>query len=357
MKNRVYKKLFLVPAFLLCCTICMAHYDNELRKQVDKTYTVNSNTVLSFTNSFGELHVNTWDKNQLQVHIEIITRSSNEERAKDLLDRISIDIDDSNPSSSIAYKTVINGTRNNNENNSMEIDYTVYMPKNNPLYLKNSFGDCYLADYNGKATIRESYGNLNTGNLSGDNDVDLSFGGGTSKISGFNTGQLKVSYSTINIGSVGQADVNSQFSNLEIDKLSDITLVSKYGKVNLGDVGSLDATVNFSSFDIDRLGKRLKLDIEYGGETNIGNISADIQSIEINSSFCPVRLDLPSNLNAGIAVKVQYGNFDYDIPKVDFNRINEGNTSKDYEGKIGNGSATVKISVTAQYGDVRIRQD
>ncbi len=349
-----------MPVLVFACTWCIArapHYDNEQRKQVDKTYTITSGTSVSFTNSFGELHVNTWDKNQMQVHIDIITRSSTEDRAKDLLDRININIEDANPSSSITYKTVINSSRNNNGNNSMEINYTVYMPKNNPLYLKNSFGDCYLADYDGKVTINESYGNLNTGKLTNNNDVDLSFGGGTSKIDAFNTGDLKVSYSSLNVGTIGQADVNSQFSNLDIDQLADVTMVSKYGKVNLGEVGSLEATVNFSSFDVDRLNKRLKLDIQYGGQTNIGNISKDIQSIDINSSFGPVRLDLPPDLNAGITVKVQFGNFSYDHGSVDFNKIHEGNTSREYEGRIGKGSSAVTISVTSQYGDVRIRQD
>jgi len=356
MKTQIFKSLLFIGVMAASYTWCMAHPDYEERKQVNKSYQVNPNTSVSFTNSFGKLQVNTWDKNELQVNIEIITRSSNESRAKDMLDRISIAIDDSNPSSSVAFKTVISNTKSNG-NNSMEINYIVYMPKNNPIYLRNSFGDCFLANYNGKVTIKESYGNLNTENLGGDNDVDLSFGGGTSKIDGFKSGDLKVSYSNLEIGVMGTANINAQFSNLQVDKLSEATLVAKYGQVNLGEVGSLEANVNFSSFEIDKLNRKLDLDIDYGGKTDIGHISKDIQSIEIHSSFGPVRLDLPLGLNAGINIKVEFGGFGYDKKDIDFNKVYEGNTSKEYEGRVGKGSSSVMISVTCKYGDVKINQD
>jgi hypothetical protein len=239
----------------------------------------------------------------------------------------------------------------------MEINYTVYMPKNNPLYLKNSFGDCFLAQYNGKLDLNESYGNLNTEELNGECDIDLSFGGGTSKISAMKRGQVKVSYSSLEVGTIGTADLNCQFSNFSVDKLSDATMVSKYGKIDLGEVGSLDADVHFSSFGIDRLNKMLKLDIEYGGQTSIDNIGKEIQSLTINSSFGPVSLELPSGLNASLDVKVEFGNFHYDKRSIDFNKIYEGNTSREYHGRIGSGSSAVNISVTAKYGDVRIDED
>ncbi len=357
MKKLKFDFLLATALWIISCLPGYARQNYEETKQVNKTYTVTSSTAISFTNSFGRMHVNTWDKNQVQVSIEIITRSGNESRAKELLDGIRIDIDDANPSTGISFKTVIPEGRTSGNNTSMEINYSVNVPKNNPLYLRNSFGDCYLGDYAGKTTIRVSYGNLNTGNLEGSNDIDLSFGGGTSKIDGMKSGELKISYSSMDIGPMGQVDINSQFSNLEADKWEAGTLVAKYGQVSFGEIGSIQATVNFSPFRIDKLDRRLNLDIQYGGQTEIRNISNDLQSLDIESSFGPVRLDLPPELNAALTVHVEFGNFNYDKGNIDFNRINEGNTSKDYEGKIGKGSTTVAISVTAKYGDVRINQD
>jgi hypothetical protein len=285
------------------------------------------------------------------VDIEIITRSSSESRAKEMLDDIRIDIDDSNPSSNVEFRTVISNGRSSG-NNSFEINYTVSMPGGNPLNVKNSFGDTYLGNYSGLLTLKESYGNLKTESLEGKSDVDLSFGSGS--IGNMKTGSLKVSYSNLDAGLIGQADVNSQFSNLEIDKVVNLALVAKYGEVDFGTVNTLKATVNFSSFEIDQLDKQLILDIQYGGKADIGQISKDLQLLDITSSFGPVKVDLPQGLNAHIRVKVEFGNMHYDEDQINFNRIHEAQTSKEYEGKIGNGSASVNVLITNKYGDVSI---
>jgi predicted membrane protein len=78
--------------------------------------------------------------------------------------------------------------------------------------------------------------------------------------------------------------------------------------------------------------------------------------VNIHSSFGPVKLDLPPDLNAHVKVNVQYGNLNYDEDRINFNRIHEGTTSKEYDGKIGSGSSTVEISVECKYGDVKLDQ-
>ena len=356
MKNQVFKSAVFLLVLIFAHTFIQARPENEQRKEVNKTYQVSPTTSISFTNSFGRMHINTWDKNEVQVNIEIITRASSESKAKDMLDRIKINIDDANPSSGITFKTSLSNTRNSG-NQSFEINYTVSMPKNNPLYMKNSFGDTYLADYSGSLTLNESYGNLKAEDLEGENNIDLSFGGGTSTIESLKKGNLKVSYSNLQVGLIGQAEVNSQFSNIEIEKAVDISLLSKYGEVKLGEVNSMEATVNFASFKIDKLGKKLILGIEYGGNTSIGQISKDIQLLDIRSSFGPVKLDLPAGLNASIKVKLEFGNLNYDQGNINFNRIHEGQTSKEYEGKIGDGSSTVNILLNSKYGDIKLNQD
>ncbi len=356
MKKQIFNPLFLALLLAFTTKLCLANSDYEERKQVNKTYQVNPSTSVSFTNSFGRLHINTWDKNELQVNIEVIARSSNQERAKEMLDRIRIEISDASPSSSISFRTVISEMKSSG-NNSFEINYTVSMPSNNPLYVKNSFGDAYIGDYKGQLTINESYGNLKAEDLEGESTIDLSFGGGTSSIGSMKSGELKVGYSSIDVGLIGKADVNAQFSNIDISKAVDMVLTAKYGEVGLGEVNSLDATVNFASFDLDKLEKKLILDIEYGGRTAIRHVGPEISLIDIECSFGPVIVDLPAGLNAGIRVSVEFGNLKMNHDHVDFNRIHEGNTSKEYEGKIGNGSSAVNVTIQSKYGDVTVNQE
>jgi hypothetical protein len=356
MNRKVFNPAFLILVWTFSFLNSYANADYEERKQINKTYQVSASTSVSFTNSFGRLHINTWDKRELQVDIEVITRSSSQTRAKEMLDRIRIDISDASPSASISFKTVISEMKSSG-NNSFEINYTVSMPKDNPLYVKNSFGDAYIGDYNGKLTVNESYGNLKAEDLNGETSIDLSFGGGTSSIGSLKKGRLEVGYSSLDVGLIGQAEVEAQFSNIDISKAVDLALTAKYGEVSLGEVNELDATVNFASFDLDKLGKKLILDIEYGGKTTIHKVSNELSLLDIECSFGPVYIDLPADLNSSIRVYVEFGSLKMNHDHVDFNRIHEGNTSKEYQGKIGSGSSVVSVEIESKYGDVTIDQE
>ena len=324
----------------------------EKQKSIDKSYTVSEATEIMFSNSFGKIHIETWDKNQVTVRIDIIVNASSESRAQELLNKISVDIDDDNPRSELSFRTNIDG-KNPGRNSSFEINYRISMPKNNPLEVKNSFGDVYVGPLGGNVNLDVQYGNLNTGPLTGATEVKLAFGSGYSAIESFKKGELRLSYSKLNIEEMGNVEVNTQFSTLEIDKAGTLDLTGKYGEVEIGEIESLEANVNFSGFEIESLHRDIVLDIDYGGNIKIG-LTKTVKTVDIQSSFGPLVLELPSDLNADLEVNMSFSDLNYDESKVSFSKVIKEQTSAEYAGKIGSGG-NATINITSKYGNVKIR--
>jgi hypothetical protein len=352
MKQQVSRRIVnyvLIIAFIVGGSIAKA--DSEKRKSVNKSYKVSSSTIVQLTNSFGKMHVETWDKKEVKVDIEVIVRASNDDRAQNLLDKIRIDIDDDNPSGRLSFRTSISNNKSG-RNTSFEINYDVSMPESNNAELKNSFGDLYLGDLSGDAEIDLQYGNLKTGRLTGDADVKLSFGSGFSEIDAMDQGELKVSYSKLSVEDIGDLDVHSSFSTFETEKAGTIDLTAKYGEVEIGEIDALKADVNFSGFELNQLNQSLVLDIDYGGSLEIG-VNKTVKLLDINSSFGPVNIELDPGINGTIEARTSFCSLRYDEDQIEFSKIIKDHTSSEYVGKIGNGSgATIKI--VSKYGNVRI---
>lgn len=352
MKQQVFKRLvnYLIIIVLIVIS-SIARADSEKRKSVNKSYKVSSSTIVHLKNSFGKMHVETWDKNEVKVDIEVIVRASNDDRAQSLLDKISIDIDDGNPSGRLSFRTSISNNKSG-RNTSFEINYDVSMPKTNNVELKNSFGDLYLGDLSGDTEIDVQYGNMKTGRLTGDSEIKLSFGSGFSEIDALNEGELKVSYSKLSVEEIGNLDVHSSFSTFETEKAKSIDLIAKYGEVEIGEIDVLEADVNFSGFELGQINKSLVLDIDYGGSLEIG-VNKSVELLDVNSSFGPVNIELDPDISGTIEVRTSFCNLRYDEDQIEFSKIIKDNTSSEYEGKLGNGSGTT-IKIVSKYGNVRI---
>jgi hypothetical protein len=353
MKPRIYKlSFFSAVLLLLVLTYSWARPNEEKRKKIEKTYAVTDATELNFSNSFGKVHLETWDKKQVSVVIEIIVNAGSESRAQELLDRIKIDINDSNPKSELSFTTSIDG-KNSGKSTSFEINYRIDMPKNNALDLKNSFGDVYVGPLGGSVKLDVQYGNLNTGSLSGDTEVKLAFGSGYSSIESFKKGELRLSYSKLSIEEMGNVEVDSQFSTLEVDQAGSMDLTGKYGEVEIGEIQNLVANVNFSGFQIDKLHKEIELDIDYGGNISIG-LANTIRRVNIKSSFGPLELELPAGLNANLEANLSFCDLKYDESRINFSKVIKEHNSSEYVGKIGLGGEPL-ITILSKYGSVRLR--
>ena len=77
----------------------------ERSKEINKSYTVSAQPLLSIDNSFGRVEVQEWNQNKVEVFVEIKVETRYDDRADDLLDRIMIDIADDTPSRGLRIRS------------------------------------------------------------------------------------------------------------------------------------------------------------------------------------------------------------------------------------------------------------
>ncbi|MDN4165269.1 hypothetical protein QWY31_07140 [Cytophagales bacterium LB-30] len=351
MKQLVYKCIGGV--LLLALTLPVFAKDAiEKTKEVKKSYTVDASVRLKVDNQFGKVHINTSNSNTLTVDILVRVKQSDEKKAQELLDKITIAInEDLKSAKEISFETKIGGKFSNNNKGEFSIDYSISMPRQNPLEVENSFGDVFLDDFDGSLDLEVSYGAAKINRISGTASIEIAFGSGT--LAYQKQGELEVSYSKVEAGELGVVEVDSEFSDLVITKGNQVNLDAKYGKVKLGEVQSLQADVQFAGFELSKVYKSIEADLQYADNAQIDWVSKAVNSVKIRSNFGSIKVGLQRGMNAEVSFKSSFGDIDASESDFDFNRLSKEDFKRSMEGKIGSGGSN-KVELSADYGKVKV---
>ena len=304
--------------------------DNDADQKIklySKSYSVDADTKLNINNRYGKVSVNTWNKNEIKVDVQIKVSANKPEDTNNLLN--SITIDDSRSGQTISFKTnIANGSQSflsslGNKNRKMEINYTIYMPAINALSINNKYGDIDLPDLDGKLDINCAYGDL------------------TAKALNNPANEIKVSYGDARI-------VGLRATDLDI----------KYGSLVLGWVDKLNADMSYSSAKIGKISTSGNINIKYGGGLKIADIDKNLKSLLVDSKYASITVGLNNAENADFDVTVKYGSFNYDNRPVKMQKSvpvedTRWNPTKNFKGHLGKGDVEKMININSAYSSVR----
>ena len=352
-QSPIFKYTFSIICLLLVMT-SLAKDQDEKRKFIEKTHKVSASTVLRIQNKFGKVEVNSWDKSEFSIKIEMIAKGKNEDRAQKILDNIDVDISESG--AEISYKTEIPSNNKNKNDEGFEINYVVYMPEANPLKVDNSFGDVTMGDRGADLDIDVSYGSMKVGDVAGFSDVRLSFGSGS--IGNITEGDFTIKYSKYEIESGTRLEVEQGFSDVEIGEVDDLEIESKYGGVEIEKAGKVDAEAHFSGFEIEELTGSLELDCSYLGDFSIDRLAKTFTLVDIDGKFGSYEISIEPGLAANIEAEFSFADLKVssDVDATFNYQVKESNKAT-YKGKIGGGDPTKLIRVDSGYGNLRLRVD
>jgi len=299
----------------------------EKKKNISKSYNVGSSDKLSIENSFGDVVINTWDKNEFKVDVEMYSKAKTEEEAQKILDKINVT--ESQSGGEVWFKTSVGNIKGNNnrgdgddddddndsdngnhkhhgdKNQEFHINYVVYMPSGNPLKIDNQFGKTTIPDFKGSADITSKFGGLTAGKLSNVDEIDVEFG----------KGEI--------------ADVHNGKVTFKFDSKSHVRNVS----------GSVKLNVEFS-------------EAQFGLSDNLADLS-------LNNSYSTVNLVVTKNLSANFDIHTNFGDFknktDFSFKEEDEDNDNGPKFDKDINGKAGDGKAKIKIK--SSFGEVRLSHE
>jgi hypothetical protein len=277
----------------------------EKKKTYTKSYNVSSSDKISFTNQFGELKINTWDKNEVKATVTVTASASTDEKAQAILDHISIE--DGKTNDGVFFKTKFDKRKDpkwgKGEKQSFQIDYEVYVPARNPLAAKNEFGPMVLGDHQGEVTLESKFGSLTAGKLSNVKQVKIEFGKG-------------------NIGSISNGNLIIKFSKAAIDNLD----------------GAVNAV--FEYCDVAKLG-----------------VDNNAKTLTVKNSFSNLYLDVNTNISANFDISTHFGDLhnksNFEIKEEKEDKEKHGpQFNKRYQGKTGNGNTAMKIK--SDFGQITI---
>ncbi|MBS1772258.1 MAG: hypothetical protein JST82_05315 [Bacteroidetes bacterium] len=351
----------IVFLLVMICFVGMQQASADFRelvtkeKRISKSYSVSASDKLYIINHFGDVKINTWNKNEISVDVVIEVRQRSENRANEMMDDISVDYSDAVRNGKITFKTSINRKNINNSNGErMRIDYTINMPKGSPIDIKNEFGNLIMDDFEGDMNIDVEYGNFNAGDITGSEKVvKVQFG--KVDIHSIAVGRFNVEYSPLKIDNAQRIGLRNMFGKTTINYVQQLSLVQEYGNLELGTVNMLSGKISFAGININRVNKGLDLKLEYCNKSRFGTISTSANMLNVKSSFSNLYFTFEKGTNYNADIRVQYGAFDNDNDEMRRN-IHRSDDNDNYErdrrytGRTGNGSGT--LTVTAEYGNI-----
>jgi hypothetical protein len=302
-------KGFVLLALALSPLLSSANNGDNIEKKrtISKSYNVGPDDRLSIENSFGNVIITTWDKDEIQVEVEIGVNAPSEEKAQKMMDLINVK--DNQGGHEISFKTDIghmSGKDNWNKNEDTRkfyVDYKVIMPSKNPLRIENSFGKINIPNFEGSASLTSKFGELTTG------------------------------------------------------KLPNATLVHvEFGKADIGRLNNAEVILKFNgNSQVAGLSGNSKVDVQFCSHVDI-TVDNALTALSLFQSYSTINLKVPDNLSAQFDVYTNFGSFhnktEFNIAEDREDESSGPKFDKTYAGKAGSGAAKIKIK--SSFGSVRL---
>jgi hypothetical protein len=358
MKKSDYKSeiLLLLSLFLISFTLSA----QEVTKEFHKEYTAGPNTTLEISNRYGDVVIQSWEKDQVVIDVRITVELPNKEKAEKLLSYI--DVQFSEGENLISAKTVIDDkfsfTGWGGDSRKFSIDYKIKMPVGTALTLANKYGDTEIDELHGLVNLDIKYGDLTAGkltrgNIKPINRLNLAYGKGTISEAGWL--DLTVRY----VGSMGIIKsqallIDSKYSKLNLGETSSIVGESKYDNIKIEKINNLVLENGYTETNIGTLTKKLNYNGSYGS-FSIDRVAAEFESINVDTHYMGVKLGLDESANYKLEAKVTYGGLKFNEDNFKNQRRIIENNSSEVAGIVGKeDSPDATVNINSSYGSVKL---
>lgn len=293
-------------------------------KTIEKVYRIDGKDRLSIDNRYGTIKVSNWNRNEFKVIVRIIVGETSERRAKEALDRVSID--DSKSGNEVRFKTSISPAESGwfsaltgSRSQELSVNYEVFMPSGNQLKLANQYGAIETDDREGRVDASVRYGSLKTGKLSAADNT------------------IAASYSDVNVASANGVDISVS-----------------YGGLTLGEVNHATVSLSYSSRGkITQVNEVADIGLRYSSSFSIG-LGAGIKQANISASYSSgLSISPAKDASFNFSAAVSYGNFSYG-QHATISEANERSTAKQYIG-YWNRDSQNHVNISSRYGSIVLK--
>ena len=337
---------------------------NESR-EYNRKFSVLPDTRIEITNKYGNLVVNTWEKDSAVFKIQVNVEEKKLSRLEKTMEGIDFDFTES--SHFLVVRTLVNQSKGVLEkellkfkesllqdDGSVEINYTIWLPASCDLIMENKFGNIFMSDFSGNCEIDLSNGNLKAHNLNGKSTINLNFADAT--INNMESARLVTNYSDVEIESAKQLHIDSKQSSFEMMKASELNITSRRDKFRVREAELVDAEGSFTSFRISKLLDRVNIRADYG-DIDIEKIVPDFSLIFVEARNTDINLYFNPESSFGFELTKTKANTDLcrEIEVSDETLLDEKEQKVKVSGKYGTAKPDdQRLFINATAGNVNI---
>ncbi|HAO14986.1 MAG TPA: hypothetical protein DDE71_05450 [Tenacibaculum sp.] len=357
---KLFSNLWLILLFFSNLSYSFNAYGQskyEKSKTIKKEFLVNKNATLSINNKYGNLNINTWNKNKIEINIKIIVKGGNLSQVEKKLKSINIAF--KNNTTLVEAKTNISNSGfswswSNRDDISFRINYFVRMPASNNADFNNTYGNIELGKIDGKTNINCEYGSIAIEELNNrDNIISLEYCK-NSKIDFMKSGNISVDYSKIKIKNTEDVKVSSDYSNVVIANSNNLRFTSDYGSITAGNANTIYGNSDYTTIRIKNLNRHLDIDTDYAS-VEVENINKGFEHVTIEGSYAGIRLGVADDSNFQFKINTSYASFKYPENHVKMFKSIKKSFSKHYEGVFGVSNNNSQINIHSSYGRVSLK--
>lgn len=349
MKMQVFKSKSLLLSTLLFIAVNFSLSAQDARKEYTENFAVTKGVTLSADTKYSDIELLTWDRNEVDILVEIEVDASSKSRAEEVLKKIDVSIQKSGNTISLETRMEDGWSRNV----KTEINITIKAPAYINLNMENSYGDLFIQEISGLVLMNIKYSNLKAGSLSRGsekpyNRLDMAYSNGTVENAGWM--ELKLAYSDMEMISSNMLFVESKYSKLIGEKAGGIVTEGAYDKYYIDEVDSFVAELKYSGLKFEVVNKKLNVQSAYTN-AKIEKLAKGFEEVDAALSYGNIYLGTDPGSSYKFDGEAKYGKI---------NLASEGKLSKSVEGTsmkiwgtVGS-SPKSTIKLITKYGNIDI---
>ncbi|MGB5170233.1 MAG: hypothetical protein WBN69_02250 [Eudoraea sp.] len=293
-----YKILLPLCGFLFLCLPLQSQ--EKIIKSIEKNYSLSQAGKLKIQNAYGHLAISSWDKDSVQIIVDIRVTHKKKENAQSLMDRvapkfeeakdyISITTEIKEKSQSFFSKYVIKETPLDFSRGNLEINYTIKLPQRASLEIDNKFGDVVLEDWQGNLKASIEHGDIFLSQQMEQINLSMAYG----KIKGrmVDYASIELKNGSLDIENTKKLRLNSRGSTIKLNQVIDLELYSNKDEITIDSLDAIRGDLKFTTLKISKADSLIDLSMKIS-DFEVNQIGQPNATIIIKQEDSEVKLNI-----------------------------------------------------------------
>ncbi|TYA74160.1 DUF4097 domain-containing protein [Seonamhaeicola marinus] len=298
---------------LLVLMTCVAFGQNKVSKEIKETARLSNNGQLFIENKYGDVFIDGWTRETIEITVEIEAKGRNLEKAKELLNRINPEIETSG--NVVMVKSHISEREQgffsryikkvdafNAEKTNTNINYRIYLPKRAEIEVINKYGDVVITNWEGTLKADVEHGDLRITDAISNANISIKYG--HLKASSLSNVSINAKSGTLTIDASDRMKLESDGSEIRFEDIKNLELYSNKDNIDVTKVGKISGDIKYSTVALDSLVSKANLELHLA-ELRVRQCS-EVPTLNINQNTSEVYVNI-ANSNFDFTAKLEQG--------------------------------------------------